>query len=171
VKTQIFVSSKGQRPQKALLGPLAARCQFGIGWNSRSSSSTGSGGTEHSTAGGCLLAPYDMTDRVYRPQHDTTYENWKLMSDSLSPVISTIPTAAPLNSCHHSARPHGLGECRTVLAGISRVGSIQNQQVHGLSKVHVDVTNVVARVCCICQKFPQNYLKSDGLLYASFEAQ
>jgi hypothetical protein len=93
-----------------------------------------------------------MTDD-YGAAHNT-HEHWKLMSDSSivchmhRPDCHAFELVSPILK-----GAQGLEECRTVLAGVTRVGSIKVNKSMGFH-VHVDVTNVSRRnLINICQNF------------------
>jgi hypothetical protein len=83
-----------------------------------------------------------------------THEHWKLMSDSSIACHINRPDCHAFELVSPILRgPSGLEECRTVLAGIARVGSIKVNKSMGFH-VHVDVASVSRKgLICICQNF------------------
>jgi hypothetical protein len=145
---------KENRPQKAL-GPVALPdVRFGIELELTSDQThppvTVARTLQHQ-AGRTVNV---MTEHgMYREAH-SSHENWKLMSDSSIACHINRPDCHAFELVSPILRgPSGLDECRTVLAGISRVGSIKVNKSMGFH-VHVDVTNVSRKgLICICQNF------------------
>jgi hypothetical protein len=95
-----------------------------------------------------------MTEHgMYREAH-ASHEHWKLMSDSSIMCHINRPDCHAFELVSPILKGQtGLAECKTVLAGISRVGSIKVNKSMGFH-VHVDVTNVSRKgLICICQNF------------------